>query len=52
MTAMSPTYDRYSTDTITDSRVGRLLTGTSVDTVGRYSADTVYRPTVGRGWLK
>ena len=43
----------------TDSRVGRLLTGTSADTVGQYSADTVgrhsadiYRPTVGRGWLK
>ena len=64
MTAMSPTYHRYSTDTIptaVSADCWRLLTGKhwpttlSVDTQPILSADTrptVYRPTVGRGWLK
>ena len=56
---MSPTYDRYSTDTIPTAvsadcwQVHRPTL--SVDTQPILSADTrpiVYRPTVGRGWLK
>ena len=59
MTAMSPTYHRYSTDTIPTAvsadcwQVHRPTL--SVDTQPILSADTrptVYRPTVGHGWLK
>ena len=59
MTAMSPTYHRYSTDTIPTAvsadcwQVHRPTL--SVDTQPILSADTrptVYWPTVGHGWLK